>query len=1060
MSWMARHPVAANLLMVFLLLGGLFMAFQIKQEVFPEVALDTVMIVVPYPGASPEEVERGVLQALEEEVRGLDGVKRVHCVAQEGRGVVRVALLAGANQDKVLQDVRNAVDRITSFPEEAETPAISMPTSRREVVWLVIYGDLEERVLRRLAARARDELLLRPEVTLAELAGVRRPEISIEVPASELRGYKLTLDRISREIARGDVEMPGGGVKTSSGEVLLRTVERREWGREFEDVVLLSNDDGATVRVGDIATIRDGFEDTDESAVYNGKPAAIVQVFRVGDQTPVEVADAVRAYAEQARDRLPAGVEMALWQDWSVIYKQRMDLLLKNAAIGLVLVLLVLSLFLEVRLAFWVTMGIPVAFLGAMLLLPAMDVSINMISLFAFIMALGIVVDDAIMVGENIHEMRQGGMPFLRAAAVGARQVAVPVVFSVLTNIAAFMPLFFVPGVMGKLFWTIPAIVVSVFAISLVECLFVLPAHLAHPCAEGGVGLLSVVVRIARGVTYWPRRLCTWALEGFVCRVYGPVLSLALRVRYLTIAAGVAALAVVVGLVGGGYIGFRFMPRIEHDVVTASAVLPYGSPAVEAEGMQARLMGACMATLDGLHGRELEWGMLGQIGVPAASLATADESAVVLKGGHLVNVSILLGHPYNRDFTAGEFTRRWRERAGEVAGVESLTFKCSVGPSGGAPIDIELSHPDVATLERAAASLAGALAGYRGVKDIDDGFQRGKPQVSFRVRPEARSLNVTALDLGRQVRAAFYGAEAVRRQRGRDEVKVMVRLPESERASMYDVESMVVRTPDGGEVPLREAAEVVRDRAHTVIQRTDGRRVMHVTADVDESVVGAEEVLAALREGIRPGLTAEFPGLGWTSAGEHRELVEGLTALSKGFFLAAIVIFALLAIPLRSYVQPAIVMTAVPFGVAGAVLGHMVMGYDLSLISMMGMVALSGVVVNDSLVFLYATNERRRDGAPAAEAVWCAGRRRFRPIFLTSLTTFVGLAPMIFEQSAQARYLIPMAISLGYGILFATGITLVLVPALYLVLDDLRRLGSVSCSRPVAPRTRPAFAGR
>jgi len=1035
-AWMARNAVAANLVMATLIIGGLITWMNIKREVFPEFELDMIQILVPYPGASPAEVEQGVILAVEEAVRGLDGVKRVRSRAFEGSGVVQVELLLGSDANKASQDVKNAIDRIRSFPEDAERPIVSLLTNRLEVIALAIYGDQEERLLRKLAERARDELLQLPEITIVELAGARPLEISIEVAQADLRTYGFTLEGIAWEVARAAVELPGGGVKTAAGEVLLRTAERRDFGAEFADIPLLSTADGTEVRLGDIASIVDGFEDTDEAAFYNGKPAVMLKVFRTGEQTPTDIAQIVHQYIAELQAWLPPEVNVAIAQDFSEIYRDRIRLLLRNAAMGLVLVMGILGLFLQVRLAFWVTMGIPISMLGALLLMPGLDVSINMISLFAFITTLGIVVDDAIIVGENVFEMRQRGMPFLQASIVGARQVAVPVVFSILTNIAAFMPLFFVPGVMGKMFRTVPAIVVPVFTISLLESLFVLPAHLGHLRERTHAsGFSSALGR--------QRQRFNRFLQWVIHRVYEPLLRLALRHRYLTLATGATVLLLAVGVVVGGRIEFSFMPRIESDLVTANAVLPYGSPIEDTRAVQARLLKTAREVLAENGGEKIIRGIFIQLGKPPVEAGPMGQGLAVT-GSHLTNVQVYLVPSDLRDITAMEFTNRWRNRVGEIAGLESLSFAYRLAASAGAPIDIELSHPDLDVLDRAGSELAEVLRTYKGVRDVDDGFKPGKPQLDFKIRPEARSLGITAVDLGRQVRSAFYGAEAIRQQRGRDEVKVMVRLPEADRKSEFNVEELLVRTRYGGEIPLTEAAEVERGRAYTEIKRADGRRVINVTADVVPGEANANTLLADIRRDELPDLVGRYPGLRYSLEGEQREQIETMGYLLRGFILALVVIFAMLAIPLGSYVQPLVIMMAIPFGLVGAVIGHMIMGYELNLISGMGVVALSGVVVNDSLVLLHAVREGRGDNLSAFDACVAAGTRRFRPVILTSLTTFFGLAPMIFETSMQARYLIPMAIALGYGILFATVISLLLVPALYLAVEDIRRLFGLS----------------
>jgi len=922
------------------------------------------------------------------------------------------------------------VDRITSFPQEAERPIVSLLTRRREVISLMVYGDHDQRVLHRVAEQVRDELLQDPKIVLVERSGVPPLEIAIEVPLATLRAYNLTLEEIANEVARGAVELPAGGVKTKSGEVLLRTAERRDRGKEFADIPILSRADGTEIRLGDIARIIDGFEDTDEAAFYHGKPAVELKVYRIGDQTPVEVAEAVKAHAAEIDERLPPGIGVAVWRDWSEIFRERMSLLLRNARLGLVLVLLLLGLFLEVRLAFWVTMGIPISILGALLLLPFFGVSINMVSLFGFIVTIGIVVDDAIVVGENVYENRQRGMPHLPAAIRGAQWIAWPVTFSVLTNMVAFIPVFFIPGIMGKIFRCIPAVVVCVFLISLIESLFVLPAHLGHQRPPKAHGFWAAVNRVQ---SRFSRRF-----EQAVVRFYRPALGSCLRNRYLTVSVGLAILVITIGFDQAGHIAFTFFPKIDSDRVYASVTMPYGTPVEETREVRARIVEAAGTVLARHGGEKITRGIFTHIG--SARPTRGSSSQGLGGGGHLANVQVYLVASDQRAVSAADFVREWREEVGEIPGPESLTYTYSLMIGSGPSIDVELSHTNVSVLQQAATELADALRSYQGVRDIDNGFSLGKPQLDFKIKPEARSLGITASMLGRQVRSAFYGAEALRQQRGREEVRVMVRLPEAERRSEYNVEELLILTPGGGEIPLREAATVTRGRAYTEINRADARRVLNVTADVIPGVANASKVLENLERDFLPGLMARHTGLAYSLEGQQRWQRESLESLRTGLTLALIVIYAMLAVAFGSYVQPIVVMAAIPFGLVGATLGHLIMGYDLSLMSLMGMVALSGVVVNDSLVLLHATNENRAKGNSPFDSVTAAGARRFRPILLTSLTTFCGLGPMIFETSVQAQFLIPMAISLGFGVLFVTFIALLLVPCLYLIVEDAKHL--------------------
>ncbi len=1049
-AWMARNPVAANLVMVLLVLGGLMMLPGIKQEVFPEFDLDLVAIQIAYPGASPAEVEQAVILAAEEAVRGLEGIKEVRSRASEGGALVTVELLTGADPDRALADIKSAIDRVTSFPEDIERPVTSLATNRMEVISLVLSGDVPEKALRALGEKTREELLLEPNITQVELTGVRPPEVSIEVPRAQLRRYGLTLESVAAAVRAASVELPGGGVKTAGGEVLVRTTERRRTAADFRDIVVLGRPDGTAVHLGDIAAVRDEFRDTDQAAFFNGQRAVMVDVYRVGAQTPLDVAATVKRYAQEHAEQLPPGVSIGIWADRSQWYAERLDLLLRNAGLGLVMVMGILALFLELRLAFWVTMGIPISFLGSLLFLPQLGASINMISLFAFIVTLGMVVDDAIVVGESIYTQRQLKKPGVDAAVLGAGEVGTPVTFAILTTVVAFAPMLFVPGPLGKFFRLIPVVVIAVLLISLMESLFVLPAHLAH--------LAERPPRLLRLVDERQQRFSRW-FEELIERAYRPVVRAVVRWRYLTVAAAIASLLLTLGLIVGGRVEFTFMPKIEGDLVLATLELPYGAPVAETQKLVDRLTRSAQEILEESGGqREVSLGIFAQVG-QNGSLAGGDRArGLGPSGSHLAEVIVSLVPVSERSFSAKRFASQWRERVGEQAGVDSLRFIYDVtGPNAGAPVHIELRHADLGTLEAAAAELSGQLRAYAGVFDIDDGFSPGKEQLDFRLKPAARALGVTEVDLGRQLRSAFYGAEAVREQRGRDELRVYVRLPEAERKSEHDIEQFLIQTPGGGEVPLRQAAEVDRGRSYTEISRRDGRRVVNVTADLDPAVTTAGKVLTDAEAQLLPPLLAKHRGLTYSLEGEQASQREVFASLGRGMAFAIAVMFGLLAVAFRSYTHPLVVMGVIPFGLVGAVLGHVLMGYNLSMMSAMGLVALSGVVVNDSLILVVAVNELRERGERLEEAVVSGSVRRFRPILLTSLTTFCGLMPMILETSTQARFLIPMAISLGFGVLFATAICLAVVPASYAVLVDLERLFRGGIRGPVA--TAPARQG-
>ncbi|MFP4381281.1 MAG: efflux RND transporter permease subunit [Candidatus Sumerlaeia bacterium] len=1016
-AWMAGHSVASNLLMLLCLVGGFVALRNIKQEVFPDIERDSVIISIPYPGASPEDVESGTLLVVEEAVRGLEGVDEINSVAREGSGTVTVDLLLGEDAQQMAQDIKSEVDRITSFPEDAEDPEVKVADRKREVLNIMLYGDANRSVLHQLAEQARDQLLSHPDITQVEISGLPDLEISIEISQENLRRYNLTPQEVAARISRASVDVAGGSLKTDNGEILVRVKERRDYGEQFAKLPIITNADGAQVLLGQIATITDGFEDTDEYTLYNGKPAVTLEVYRVGDQTPISVSDAVHEQIDEVRADLPPGITTTIERDRSDYYRQRVQLLLKNGGIGICLVFILLGIFLESRLAFWVMMGLPISFLGAFLILPSTGITINMISLFAFIIALGIVVDDAIVVGENVYHYHQEGIPFLQAAIRGAREVAMPVTFSILTNIVTFMPIYFIPGTMGKIFKMIPIVVCTVFLISLVESLFVLPAHLGHHGAKQRHGISLWIHRRQQAFSHGFRR---WVQNG-----YGPVLEYSVKHRYVTIGLSIFILLVVLTYAISGRMGMELFPKVESDFAMASVILPYGSPVEKTEVIMQRLLESAQKVIDDSERPELVTSITSDIGVG---------------GSHVGRMRVSLADAKIRKdiMSTEEFTNRWRQNVGEIAGVDNMRFRSdSGGPGGrGRPVTVELSHRNIDILEHVATELAEDLETYPRVSDVDDGYQLGKEQFDFLMKPEGKSLGLTAFDVARQVRSAFYGAEAIRQQRGRNEIRVMVRLPEYERSTEQTIGSFMIRTPAGSWVPLREVAEIKRGRSYTTIDRRNGRRVVQVQADVTPQSA-ANEILADLGQNSLPVLMRKYPGLSFSFEGHQADMRESMGSLKTSFLVALLVIYAMLAIPFRSYAQPLIVMVSIPFGVVGAILGHLIMGYSLSILSLFGIVALSGVVVNDSLVMIDFANRRRRNlGYTPHDAITSAGIQRFRPIMLTTLTTFGGLAPMIFETSRQARFLIPMALSLGYGILFATFITLFIVPSLYMAIED------------------------
>ncbi|WP_104202288.1 efflux RND transporter permease subunit [Billgrantia saliphila] len=1011
-AWMVHHGVAPNLLMLLLIVGGLMASTAIKKEVFPDFELEIVHVAIGYPGATPEEVERSLLLPMEAALADVDGIDELTATANEGAGRVSVTLIDGVDVMRAYQEIQQSINAITQLPAAADPPRFSLAGRARSVMSLQLHGWVDERLLHDIAEELRAELQASPGISQVELAGNREREIQVLLDEEAMYRHGLDHRGLAGRIADEALDLAGGRLATGEGEWLIRYQGRRDEAREFADLPLVGTADGGQLRLGDIARVVDGFAETDSEVLYNGAPGLSLEVYQTGNQTPIGISDAVHAQLERLRAQLPEGVALDVSQDSSEIYRDRLDLLLKNAWLGLALVLVLMALFLEARLAFWVTLGIPTAFLGALLFLPWLGVSLNMMSMFAFIVALGIVVDDAIMVGENIHSYREQGHSLREAAVRGAREMAAPISFAILSNVVAFLPLLFLPGFLGMIFAVIPLVVVTVFLVSWLEALFILPAHLAHRAggreASPWLGPLDRLRRALQG-----------GLTHFTQQRFAPFLERTLDQRLLTVSLAVAVLVVAIAWGMSGRLGFSLMPRVESDRVQASVTLPVGSPSAEDRRIRDRLLASAQALAARNDGPRF-----------TATRAQID--------GDRLSVRLTLARESLDAWPPSRVARAWREQAGDIVGVQAVRFESDVGgPGAGAGLTLRLSHPDSRALETAAVRLADELAGFDGLTDIDSGLGDGKPQLELRLSPEGRTLGLTGADLAAQLRGPLQGATALEQFVGRHEISVVVRLPSDERDSLGQLRQLPIRTPGGLEVPLQRVAEIHLGRAATTLERINGRRQISVTADTD-SDAQINQVVATLQADLFPALRAAWPGLELTLGGRQQETSDSISALTRATWLTLIALYALLAIPFRSYLQPLLVMAAIPFGIIGAMAGHAIMGYGLSVISLMGMLALSGVVINDALVLIDYANRRRREGLGAREAIVAAATRRLRPIMMTTLTTFLGLAPMIFETSRQARFMIPLAISLGFGLLFATLILLVLVPCLYLMLEGLR----------------------
>jgi multidrug efflux pump subunit AcrB len=1041
-AWFAENSVAANLLMVLVLAAGLAALPSIKQQTFPDVDVDIIQIGVPYLGASPSEVEEGVCIRIEEELQGVDGIDQMTSSSAEGACGVTLEIIAGHPTDRALSEIKNAVDSISTFPAETEKPIVNHIALRRNTLQIALSGDASEHALRLYGEKVREGLLSLPEVTQVGLSSVRAYEISIEVSETSLRRYGLTFDEVARAIRRSSLDLPGGAIKTESGEILLRAKGQAYTGRDYEEIVIRNGPDGTRLRLGDIATVIDGFEENEKYATFNGEPAAMIGVFRVGDQKVLSLARAVKKKLVELEASLPDALSLTVWRDDSSYLRDRLSILLKNAYGGFALVFVVLALFLRLRLALWVALGVPISVMGALAVFPLFDFSIDVLTLFAFIMVLGLLVDDAIVVGENIYTHQERGEDPLRSAIVGAQEVSIPVIFGVLTTVAAFLPMIAAPGSMGAFFGMIGLVVIIALFFSVVESQLVLPSHLGHHAGKNIGGPPTEADQ-----TRWKRLQTT--LSGSLTRLgrrgYLPTLRRALAWRYATVAIAVSLLMVALTAVGTGRVSWTFFPPVESDYVSAIVVMPPGTP-IERTDKAVRVLlesaQALSADLDAQFGKEGSafrhvMAMVGGgVGVSRGDPGDPQSGG---GGSNTGEVSIELVGGELRRLSPKEVVSLWRARTPSILEADEVSFVSDYF-SFGDPVDIQLTSMDVGDLETFAERLKEKLAAYPGVFDVADSFQGGKAELRLAILPSAEALGLSLEDLARQVRQAFYGEQAQRIQRERDDIRVMVRYPESERRSLADLENLRIRTPEGGEVPFYAVATADMTRGYSTIKRVDRARAINVTADVDESRGNAAEILADIRANVLPALALDQPGVTYSMEGEQRSQREMFESLGRTYLLVMVLIYSLLAIPLRSYGQPLIIMAVIPFGLVGAIAGHIIMGLNMSMMSTFGSVALSGVVVNSSLVLVHSVNRRRKEGSSMEQAVCEAGASRFRPIVLTSLTTFAGLGPLLTEKSMGAQFVIPMGVSLAFGVLFATVISLFLVPCGYLILEDIKRL--------------------
>lgn len=1015
----ATHPVLANLLMALILVGGVICYLQMPVEVMPEFSANRILVTVAYPGASSSEVEEGICQKIEEAIEGIEGIRNVESTAREGLASINIELEERIKDvQRVQNDVRDRVDAIDTFPEDAEEPVVTEILLKNPVMLLTIYGDAPERTLRELAYEVRDDLLATDNVSQITLKGVREYEISIEVSEAALRTYGLTLQQVSDAVRRGSLNLPGGTLRTRNEDFKIEITGRRYTGQAYRNLVVLARADGTVVRLHQIAEIRDGFSEDEVRGRYNGKRAVLIQIDHTAQEDALKISAAVHKVLDRHRATAPQGIRMEIFSDFSELIVDRANLLIRNGEQGLILVFLTLWLFLNLRLSFWVAMGIPVAFAFAGFVMYATGQSVNMINLFGMIMVLGMVVDDAIVIGEHIHSYRRAGMAPLEAAKRGVAEMALPVFGAVSTTIAAFLPLMFVSGIMGKFFAVLPVVVIAVLLGSLMESYFILPAHLSHS-KPVPVGAHRMRARV--------EALIEFVIHG----LYAPVNRLALRHRYVTIACSVAVLVLAAGMVAGGLVPFLFFPRFDNQYVQAFITFPEGTPAAVTEAHLRRIEAAAESLNHTLAQHDSGEPLVQKIYADLGSSGKTNAGMVFL----------VLAGPEKRELHSEQVLRAWREASGPFPDAISLTYGDMRGPGvGGHDVEVHLRGNDLQALRRASVELQEKLGTYDGAYEVQDDFQPGKRELRVALKPQGRALGITLGDLATQLRQGFYGAEAMRVQRGRDEVKVQVRYPKEERAQMEDLYRIRVRTPTGMEVPFVEVGDVKLVRSMAEIRRRNGKRRVAVTAMVDPRLGNAGEIRQDLDAGYLDELRAKYPNTTMGFEGAEQERADSIASLKRNFVFALLGIFFILAVIFRSYLQPILIMLVIPFGLIGAVGGHLVLGEPLTMMSLFGLVALTGVVVNDSLVFIDYINVRQREGAGVLEAVQAAGPARFRAIMLTSLTTVAGIAPIMLERSFQAQFLIPMAISLAGGLIVSTLVTLFIVPCLYLALNDVRRV--------------------
>jgi len=1030
MAAFAQNTVFANIILVLIFLAGGVATMSMIRENFPEFSLDMIYISVAYPGADPEEVEEGISRKLEEALEDVEGLKQYTTYSNENVGSVWIEVKENYDINEALDDVKTKVDAISTFPVDAEKPVVTEMSVNDPVLFLYLGGNMSERRIKEWAERVKDEIQLLPEVSQVDIFGSREYEIGIEISEQRLREYGLSFNQVADAVRRSNLNMAGGTIRTLGEEIRVRTVGRKYTGEEMASIVVLARPTGEVITLDRLATIRDGFTEDPIKARINGEASALIIVKKTKEEDALKISKAVNGYISDKRSQLPDGANLEMLYDNTDMLQSRINLLVRNGRTGLIIVFVTLWLFLNARLSFWGGMGIPISIAGAMAILWAIGGTINMISLFGLIMVLGIVVDDAIIVGEAIYVHRSRGKPPIRAAVDGIGEVGLPVVAAVVTSIVAFLPLAYVGGIMGKFISILPKVVIACLAVSLVECLILLPAHLGDlPDPNRSARHMNRFSRMFDHIHRGTRR----GLEWFASRIYNPLLSRALNYRYVSFSIAVCILLLTLGLIRGGILKFEVFPEVDGFVINGHVEFPEGTPPEVTERAVMQVESALVRLADNTKTRSGKPLLEDRISLVGQSLEDYGPS-----GPHVGSVQGILLESEERGLHTKDLMVAWEKEVGPIAGIKSLKFAgASHGPPGD-PIEVWLQGHDMEQIVAASEALMDRLRRFEGVYQIRSDFSKGKSEMRLSLKPEARTLGLTVEDLARQVYTGYYGNEALRLQRGRDDIRVKVRYTADERSRISNLSTIRIRTQSGLEIPLTSVADISFVPGYSTIRRTNGMRRVTVKAGVDSNKANANEIYAELSSKFFPGLEKKNPGLYVSLQGEKKKMKESFDSLQVGFPLALLGIFIIISTMFRSYMQTLVIMFTVPFGIIGAVAGHLVMNFDLSMMSIFGMVALTGVVVNDAIVLIERINENIAEGMDFFVAIIKGGERRFRAIVLTTVSTVGGLTPLIMETDLQARFLIPMALSIAAGVLFATVLTLVLIPSLLTILNDLR----------------------